>query len=122
MADWTSDDLPDLEGRRIVVSGANTGLGFAAAMGSVLRLWAVRVGNVLFGQDPADGALPMLYAATADDVDGGDYIGPHGFLNVWAAPAKQRSSDRSYDEAVAARLWSVSEELTGVSFDVDALA
>jgi hypothetical protein len=30
------------------------------------------------------GSLPMLYAATAPDVHGGDYIGPDAFAELWA--------------------------------------
>jgi hypothetical protein len=62
------------------------------------------------------GALPTLYAATAPDVRGGDYYGPGGWQGVRGYPTKVRSSDRSYDTAVAARLWTVSEELTGVRY------
>ena len=57
----------------------------------------------------------MLYAATAD-VEGGDHVGPGGFLNMRGPPEKQRSADRSYDEATAERLWDVSEAATGVGF------
>jgi hypothetical protein len=58
----------------------------------------------------------MLYAATADDVTGGNYVGPGGFMDMRGYPETQRSSDRSYDETTADRLWSVSEELTGVAY------
>lgn len=88
--------------------------------GATLRLWAMRVANALIAQSPAQGALPMLYVATAPDVDGGDYIGPGGFRGMRGAPEKQRSSDRSYDADRARRLWEVSEALTDVSFDLPA--
>jgi len=42
------------------------------------------LGNRLFAQDAATGSLPMLYAATAPDVHGGDYIGPDAFAELWA--------------------------------------
>lgn len=74
------------------------------------------VANRLFAQSPAAGALPTLYAATAPGVTGGDYIGPLGPLGMRGAPGKVKSSARSYDASVAARLWQVSEELTGVRF------
>lgn len=63
----------------------------------------------------------MLYAATAPDIAGGEYIGPGGFLNMRGAPEIQESSDRSTDRDVAAQLWDVSEELTGVTFDLGGL-
>jgi hypothetical protein len=62
------------------------------------------------------GALPTLYAATAPDVQGGDYYGPGSWGGLRGCPTKVQSSDRSYDTAVAAKLWTVSEELTGVRY------
>jgi NAD(P)-dependent dehydrogenase (short-subunit alcohol dehydrogenase family) len=76
--------------------------------------------NRLFAQSAAMGALPTLYAATAADVHGSDYIGPVGLLGMRGSPAKIKSSARSYDTAVAARLWQVSEQLTGVRYDLAA--
>jgi NAD(P)-dependent dehydrogenase (short-subunit alcohol dehydrogenase family) len=87
-------------------------------MGSTLRKVGMRVANTLFAQDAATGALPFLYAATMSDVTGGEYYGPGGFANMRGHPERQRSSRRSYDEGTAHRLWSVSEELTGVSYDL----
>jgi NAD(P)-dependent dehydrogenase (short-subunit alcohol dehydrogenase family) len=74
----------------------------------------VRMLNPFIGQQPEMGALPTLYAATAPEVQGGDYYAPDGLLELRGYPIKVRSSDRSYDQEVAARLWEVSEELTGV--------
>jgi len=90
--------------------------------GSRLRSGLMKLANAVLAQSARQGALPMLYAATADDVDGGDYYGPGGILNARGYPERQTSSERSYDEDLAGRLWAVSEELTGVTYDVDALA
>ena len=87
--------------------------------GSTVRLLGMKAANAVLAQDAATGALPMLYAATADDIDGGEYVGPGGFQNMRGHPETQRSSDRSYDETTAQRLWEVSEELTGVHYDLD---
>ena len=73
--------------------------------------------NRFFAQDPPMGALPTLYAATASDVQGGDYFGPGGLMEMRGYPKKVKSNDRSYDEQAAARLWEVSEALTGVSYE-----
>lgn len=89
-------------------------------MGSRLRLWAMKLANALVAQPAEQGALPMLYAATAAEIAGGEYIGPGGFMNMRGPPEKQASSDHSTDEALAARLWDRSEELTGVTFDLKA--
>ncbi|MFT4884533.1 MAG: hypothetical protein ACI8U4_002049 [Natronomonas sp.] len=74
------------------------------------------VANRVFAQSAAQGALPMLYAATAEAIDGGEYVGPGGLFDMRGAPEEQRSSERSYDEAAAERLWNVSEDLTDVSY------
>ena len=70
----------------------------------------------LVGQSAADGALPTLYAALGDDVDGGDYCGPRSMRQMRGAPVKVSSNRASRDSAAAKRLWKLSEELTGVSF------
>ena len=76
----------------------------------------VRALNPFIGQKPEMGALPALYAATAPDVQGGDYYGPDGWLELRGHPTKVQSSDKSHDAAVAAKLWVVSEGLTGVRY------
>ena len=86
------------------------------AEGSRLKAALMAVANAVFAQSAAMGALPLLYAATASDVDGGDYVGPGGLLNMRGTPETQRSSERSYDRGTAARLWDVSEDLTGVTY------
>jgi hypothetical protein len=72
--------------------------------------------NPFVAQPPAMGALPSLYAATAEDVRGGDYIGPGGLGEMRGYPKKVKSNSRSQDREVASRLWKVSQELTEVSF------
>jgi len=67
---------------------------------------------------PAQGARPILYAATSPDVRGGDYIEPRSGLR--GPPARVRSSDRSHDPELARRLWQVSEDMTGVRFSFPA--
>jgi NAD(P)-dependent dehydrogenase (short-subunit alcohol dehydrogenase family) len=76
----------------------------------------VRILTPFIGQKPEMGALPTLYAATAPDVQGGSYYGPGSWGGLRGHPTKVQSSDRSYDTAVAAKLWTVSEELTGVRY------
>ena len=91
--------------------------GFVAATG--LPGPAVALGNLairLFGQDAARGALPGLYAATMPDVQGGQYWGPDGFLEVRGEPALAKSAPQALDRATWLRLWTVSEELTGVTY------
>ena len=82
-----------------------------------LMTWAVSMGNRLFAQDAAMGALPSLYAATAPDVRGGDYFGPDSWFEMRGHPRRVGTTARARDEQAAARLWSVSEELTGVRYE-----
>ncbi|MFI6761031.1 SDR family NAD(P)-dependent oxidoreductase [Micromonospora sp. NPDC050417] len=66
---------------------------------------------------PAEmGALPTLRAATDPSVAGGQYYGPEGFMESKGHPKVVRSSPQSYDVATQRRLWSISEDLTGVRF------
>ena len=84
--------------------------------GSVLQRWMIGMGNFLFAQSAARGALPELYAATAPHVEGGAYIGPDGWGGSRGYPTVVKSNARSHDRAVAQRLWQVSEQLTGVIY------
>jgi NAD(P)-dependent dehydrogenase (short-subunit alcohol dehydrogenase family) len=73
------------------------------------------IGNVM-AMRPAQGALPTLYAATESGVDGGSYYGPDGLMEARGYPKRVGSNKRSHDRAVAERLWTVSEELTGLRY------
>ena len=86
--------------------------------GSRLRLLGMQAVNLLFGQSAEQGALPMLYAATNPGLDGGEYIGPGGLLNMRGAPEKQEPAARARDEKTARRLWTVSTELTDVTYSL----
>jgi NAD(P)-dependent dehydrogenase (short-subunit alcohol dehydrogenase family) len=74
--------------------------------------------NPIMAQSQEMGALPVLYATTHPEIKGGEYVGPDGFLAQRGYPHLARSSQRSHDEATAERLWKVSEELTGVEYDI----
>ena len=68
---------------------------------------------------PADmGALPSLRAATDPGVQGGQYYGPGGIGEVQGHPKVVASSKQSHNEDIQRRLWTVSEELTGVTYPV----
>jgi NAD(P)-dependent dehydrogenase (short-subunit alcohol dehydrogenase family) len=99
---------------------ANTRLQFRGPerRGSRLRKAAMWVLNTVVAQSAAAGALPTLYAATAPEADGGAYYGPGGLADMRGPPERQSSSERSYDEGTARRLWAVSSELTGVTYDL----
>ena len=64
------------------------------------------------------GALATLRAATDPSVQGGQYWGPDGFREMRGYPELATSSTQSHDIAIQDRLWTVSEELTGVTYPV----
>jgi NAD(P)-dependent dehydrogenase (short-subunit alcohol dehydrogenase family) len=70
----------------------------------------------LLTQKAEMGALPTLRAATDPAVLGGQYYGPGTRGEVRGYPKLVTSSPDSYDLATQQRLWTVSEELTGVVF------
>ena len=77
--------------------------------------------NALAGlvtNSPPMGALATLRAATAPDVQGGQYYGPDGFKQLRGYPVLVSSSKQSKDVAIQERLWTVSEQLTGVTFPI----
>ena len=75
--------------------------------------------NNFLAQETAMGALPTLRAATEDGLQGGEYFGPGGFMEMWGNPVQVPSNQLSHDENIAEKLWAVSEELTGVKFEFD---
>lgn len=70
----------------------------------------------MFGHPPAAGALPQIFAATSPEAETGSYYGPNGFMEITGAPGIARARPQARDKAAAARLWTISEELTGVRF------
>ena len=70
----------------------------------------------LTAQSAMQGSWPTLYAATSDAVKGGHYYGPDGFREMRGYPVEVRAEQQAYDEALAAKLWQVSEQLTGVRY------
>jgi NAD(P)-dependent dehydrogenase (short-subunit alcohol dehydrogenase family) len=80
----------------------------------VINFWAV--------QSVPMGALPTLRAAVDPLARGGGYYGPHRrfYTRFTGYPALAESSARSHDVADQARLWEVSEQLTGVRYDIKA--
>jgi NAD(P)-dependent dehydrogenase (short-subunit alcohol dehydrogenase family) len=117
-------------GRRLQKSGAQIKVAAAHPGYSVTNLQFVgpqmeqsavgnlvmKIGNALFGQPSAMGALPTLYAATAPDVESGDYFGPGGFQELRGHPKKVATRRTARDPELASGLWSLSEQLTGVKY------
>jgi len=67
-------------------------------------------------QQVPTGILPALYAATSPQARSGGYYGPAGFAELGGAPTVARLPANLPDESGAARLWEISEQLTGVTY------
>ena len=78
----------------------------------------MRVLNRVIAQSADMGALSTLYAATEPGLEGGTYVGPDGFLEQRGHPKRVSPSRTAQGENVARRLWEVSEQMTGVRFDL----
>jgi NAD(P)-dependent dehydrogenase (short-subunit alcohol dehydrogenase family) len=99
---------PGLSATNLVANGP-----FGGAL--PLFAWVASASTKLVAQSAARGAEPQIYAATAPNVKGGDYYGPKREYRGYTAPAPM--SERAQSLPDAKRLWSVSEELTGVALD-----
>jgi NAD(P)-dependent dehydrogenase (short-subunit alcohol dehydrogenase family) len=96
---------------------ASTNLQFHS--GKKLQDWVSHLGNAVLGQSEEAGALPTLYAATAE-VPGNSFAGPDGFMESRGRPKLVGRTAQAKDMDVARRLWEVSEELTSVGFPLGA--
>lgn len=79
-----------------------------------LRNWLAF--RVPIWQQVSTGILPILYAATSPDAEGGGYYGPDGFGELSGGVAPARLPRPARDETDAVRLWELSERLTGVTY------
>ena len=92
----------NLQGTAARAEGAIVAKGFA-------------VGNSVFAQSAASGALPTLRALTDPAVKGDDYFGP-SIVGLWGSPTRATRSPAATNDATARRLWDESVRLTGVDF------
>ena len=77
--------------------------------------------SFVFGQSPRDACLPILFAATAPEIRGGELIGPRGFVfpklgGVRGDPGVESRTPEEYDPAIAEHLWELPAQLTNVDF------
>ncbi len=97
---------------------AATNLQFGASRMNRSRAQEIlnRLQNTFFAQSAAMGALPILFAATAPGLQGGEYVGPMGWGKMRGYPGIGESNALSHDTRIAQKLWVVSEELTGIQY------
>lgn len=113
------------KGSQVLVAAAHPGYADtelqakgARMKGRKLGAEAMAIINRIVAQSGEMGALPSLYAATAEEVEQGAYIGPDGLLRMHGWPAPDRPDRKLVRDDVARRLWETSESLTGVRFSV----
>jgi NAD(P)-dependent dehydrogenase (short-subunit alcohol dehydrogenase family) len=87
--------------------------------GNLITGLVMQIGNRVIAQSEEAGALPTLFAAVAD-IPGGSFVGPSRMGGQRGPAQLCGRSKAAFDEAAAVRLWTVSEELTGVSFPLAA--
>jgi NAD(P)-dependent dehydrogenase (short-subunit alcohol dehydrogenase family) len=73
------------------------------------------IGNKLFAQSDEAGARPILFAAT-QDLPAGSYVGPDSRTGARGYPTLVGRTAAASDLETARRLWTLSEELTRVTF------
>ncbi|GGS70487.1 short-chain dehydrogenase [Planobispora rosea] len=91
------------------------GTAISRSLPGVIRFLNRTAGPLLFQTAPM-GALPTLRAATDPGARGGDYYGPSGPAGVGGHPVRARSSGRSRDAVLQAKVWDESERLTGIRY------
>ncbi|MFH9089143.1 SDR family oxidoreductase [Streptomyces sp. NPDC017673] len=97
----------------LYASGPNLGRARPSPHEAIVRRLA-RWGLLVQSVDA--GLLPLLYAATSPEAGGGQLYGPDGLGQFTGGPTRLAVYKSARDEATAARMWRVSEELTGVAF------
>ncbi len=76
--------------------------------------------RIVPSQDAQQGAEPLLYAGADPGARNGGYYGPAGRFGLVGPTTVARIPKRATDPELAARLWTVSERLTGVTLPVAA--
>ena len=87
------------------------GPGSGGVKGTLMKL-----SGLFMSHSAADGALPQLFAATSPAATAGGYYGPDGFYELKGSVAPAKVFPQAKEEAVARKLWEVSEHLTGVQW------
>jgi NAD(P)-dependent dehydrogenase (short-subunit alcohol dehydrogenase family) len=98
-----------ISGRTPTVTGVNAPTPATRFADTLQAAWA---------QGKHRGAEPVVHAATAAGVEGGQYWGPR--FRTKGPPALQRPTRTSSDPDVGARVWAIAEQATGTRFEVGA--
>jgi len=85
-------------------------------MGKTLQARIATFVLPFIAQSDARGAWPTLYAATSPDSQSGRYYGPDGIGEIKGTPVEVQPKPHALDPVSAARLWHISEQMTGVEY------
>ena len=94
---------------------SSTGL-FATPGGALVKRVLTPLMKAFVFQSAEHGARPILFAATSTEAEPGGYYGPRDLGEMKGVPAPARVPPAAKDEAVARRLWEVSEQLVGLRY------
>ena len=78
----------------------------------------IRPMTALLSQSAAKGAVPTVLCAAGEEADPGAYYGPTGFQDMTGPVDRASMTRAARDQEAAEKLWSVSEELTGVAWPI----
>lgn len=120
---FTSELQRKLEaaGSKTIVVSAHPGIAFTNLGRHFDKKWYIKIMLPLYRkmeQSAAMGALPGLRAATDSEVQGGEYYGPGGRGERTGYPILVKSNAASHNKEDAKMLWDVSEDLTGVKYNL----
>eukprot|EP00644_Phytophthora_capsici_P003292 jgi/Phyca11/541795/estExt2_Genewise1Plus.C_PHYCAscaffold_70711 len=101
------------------VTASNLATASTSNSGSWLWWFVYKATDLAPRQSCPMGALPTLYAATGSEVGGGDFFGPK-HLKMFGYPVREDPSELSKSESGAKKLWTLSERLAHLSFDINA--
>jgi len=73
--------------------------------------------NKLLAQTAEMGSLPILRAATENNLKGSEYFGPTKMSEMRGYPELVQSNNASHDMEAAKNLWDISEKLTGIHYE-----
>jgi NAD(P)-dependent dehydrogenase (short-subunit alcohol dehydrogenase family) len=79
---------------------------------------AMKIANKIMAQSAEQGSWPQLFGAT-QDIPGNSFVGPNGFGEMKGYPKLVNRSKAAMDMETAAKLWRVSDDLTGVKFNLN---
>ncbi|MEE9410683.1 MAG: oxidoreductase [Candidatus Heimdallarchaeota archaeon] len=82
------------------------------------QIWFWNYLNNFFSQEVEMGVLPQLRAAFDPNARGGEYFSPEDFIHWKGYPIMKLSNKRSRNRKIARKFWEVSEELTGIKYNL----